>query len=149
MKTLARIPMKDFGKDHWSTLAYVETLCVESSQKGVGTLDWKHVRVNENNHPLQAINFRTTHVAWKRDFGSMLRGYFRPDGSVNTRRRRGDHDDIDCLDDLEQEGLIELLSMANGFVKLTDKGRRISGLLREHKSKGGSFATFVCELATA
>lgn len=147
MKTATRIPIKEFGKDHWSTFAYVETLCVDSIHKGVGTLDWKRLRVNEKSHPLHAINFQMTHVAWKRDFGTILRGYFRPNGKTDTRRRAPDHDDVDCLDDLEAEGLLEVVSMANGYVRMTEKGRRIAALLRDHKSRGGSFAGF--ELATA
>ena len=145
-----RIRMKEFGKDHWSLLGYVETLCVDSINKGVGTIDYTRMRVNEKRHPLLARNAAIHGTKWKSEYGTRLRGFW-VDGTDKTdpSRRIGRHDDVDCLDDLADEGMVDILSLINGFVKLTDKGRRIANLLREHKSKGGWFSNFVCDLVMA
>lgn len=145
-----RVAMADFGKDHYSLLAYIETLCVDSINQGVGTINYTRMRVNEKAHAPLAQNFARTGMKWKDEYGSRLRGYWKEDGkTTDPDRLLGQHDDVDCLDDLEAEGLVETLSLVNGFVKLTDKGRKISALLREHKSKGGYFSNFVCDLAMA
>lgn len=52
------------------------------------------------------------------------------------------HDDLDCLEDLEREGLIRVLSLTNGFFKITPIGWLVAYDLVEHKRKGGGFATF-------
>ena len=136
--------MKDFGKDHWSLLAYVETLCVESSNKGIGFIIKSRVRANEKTHPLNAVNFR--HAGpWNPEWGTRLSGYFLDNNEVDVKRRLDDHDDWDCLDDLEDAGLVDVISEATGAVKLTDKGITVSNRLREWKIKGGMFATFKYE----
>lgn len=138
-KAMKRVPMADWGKDHYSLLAYVETLCVEG-RAGVGTLDWARCRVNEKNYPL----LKRTSSPWKPEYGTRLSGFFGNGAGDRTdpKRRLGQHDDVNCLDDLADEGLVEILSLMNGFVKITNKGREIAGRLRAHKSKGGYFADF-------
>jgi hypothetical protein len=143
---MKHIAMGDFGKEHWSLLGYVETLCVDSINNGVGTIDYTRMRVNEKTHAPLARNFALNRTKWKSEYGTRLRGFWNKDESTNDDRRIDKHDDVDCLDDLEAEGLIEVISLVNGFIKLTDKGRKIAGMLRAHKSKGGYFSNFVCDL---
>lgn len=145
MKTVA---MKDFGKDHWSVLAYVETLCVDGDG-GVGQVDYKRLRVNEKTHPLLAKNFSMTKRRWKGDWGTRLRGFW-PDatGRTDLKRQIRAHDDVNCMEDLEDAGLI-VYSTASGVVTLTNLGRRISSMIREHKTKGGHFATFEFDMVNA
>jgi len=132
--------MSDFGKDHWSLLGYVETLCVEGTKEGIGTIDYRRMRVNEKTHPL--LSRAPSSLSWQPTYGSRLKGYWKPDKTTDPLRRLDDHDDVDCLDDLADEGLVEILSLVNGYVTLTDRGREIALRLRAHKSKGGHFATF-------
>lgn len=147
---MKHVPMSDWGKDHFSLLGYVETLCVDSINKGVGTINYTRMRVNEKTHPPLAQNFAMNRTKWNSEYGTRLRGFWKADGTTTDPERQiKKHDDVDCLDDLEAEGLVEIISLVNGFVTLTDKGRKISGLLREHKSKGGYFSNFVCDLAMA
>lgn len=135
------VPVSDFGKDHWSLMAYIETLCVDSINKGIGTIDKRRVRANEKTHPLHAVN--SGHgIGWESSYGTRLSCYCNEQGNTCPSRQLPDHDDWDCLNDLEAAGLIDVISEANGFVKLTDKGREVAGRLRAHKSKGGMFATF-------
>lgn len=81
-------------------------------------------------------------VGWKKEYGTRLSGFFLKGDKRNGKRLLGSHDDWDCMDDLEKEGLIEVVSEANGFVKLTDKGFGVAARLREWKARGGMFATF-------
>lgn len=136
------IPAKDFGKDHWSLMAYVETLCVDSSKGGVGEIDKRRIRCNPRRHPLHAVNRNFGVTGWKGEYGTRLAGFWTNAGLTNLKRQMKSHDDWDCLDDLEAAGLIEILSEANGYVKLTDKGLTVGGLIRAWKAKGGMFATF-------
>ena len=139
VEAAAPVPMADFGKDHWSLLGYVQTRCADSFHpQGVGELDKKHLRCNAARHPIHAT-FIMSHRerAWKPEYGTRLHGDGR-DGS----RQLPDHDDWDCLDDLEAAGLLEVISTANGFVKLTDAGLDMAAALVKHKASGGWFSNF-------
>lgn len=135
MKT--SVAMKQFGKDHWSTFAYIETRCVDYK----GVLDRAHMRCNENRHP-GLCDFRKP--TWNPQHGTRLYGYFEdrnnPDLSI------AEHDDWDCVDDLEAAGLIEIGGTGiHPVFTLTELGNKIASQLRIHKSKGNHFATFVPE----
>ena len=115
-----------FGKDHWSTFAYIETRCVDYS----GVLNKNHMRCDEDRHPGH-VNSANAHS--KKKHPTILKGF------VNV----SDHDDWDCVDDLENAGFLE--SHGTGLhpvFKLTTDGRRVAALLRDHKSNGGSFGSF-------
>ncbi len=136
------LQVSDFGKDHWSLLAYIETLCVDSRVKGVGEIDKRRLRCNEKRHPVHAVNMNIANVRWKGDYGTRLSGFFRDSGTTNKKRQIRSHDDWDCLEDFERLGLIEIMSEVNGFVRLTDKGLSLALRVREWKAKGGHFGTF-------
>lgn len=164
------IPMERFGKDHWSTFAYVETRAVDHK----GTIEHDHMRCDADRHPLLALAGRRTAVVG-----------FGPTGTTKypTRVRGGevaDHDDYDCLDDLVAAGLLTVTMppvvdgafrtahgrvirdedgqpvepgfvtglmeqrhlMAHATWALTETGRVVAGALRAHKASGGGFATF-------
>ncbi len=118
--------LEEFGKDHWSTFAYAETCCVDSK----GRLDSSRLRINGNKHPLMGGNG----TAWNPIYGTRAK-----DGKIPCP----DHDDWDCLEELEREDLIEIVgTMINPVVKLTGKGIIVAGDLRRHKANGEQFATF-------
>lgn len=134
------IPMELFGKDHWSLFAYVETRCVDHD----GILNRPHLSCNASRHPLQSHS-----GGWSPEFSSRLKGFFdeeHKDKSFAEKAEAGlvvmGSDDWDCLENLEQAGLLEIISMANMGVVMTKEGHRIAGLLREHKAGGNNFATF-------
>lgn len=52
-------------------------------------------------------------------------------------------DDWDCVEDLEKAELLNIISLVNGFVKLTDKGFEVVADLRKHKASGRRFSNFV------
>lgn len=125
MKTF--VPMSKFGKDHWSTFAYIETRIVDHK----GEPNKRHMRCNNKRHPQHA------HIDTGKEYPTILFG------GVKLH----DHDDWDCLDDLEQCGLLTQPKMRGTGLfpvyELTDTGKQVAAQLREHKSAGGSFANFV------
>lgn len=131
------ISVEQFGKDHWSLLAYVETRCVDYK----GELDREHLRCNEKIRPMLK-GYRTAGpgMGWKPEYGTRLKGYF--EDRTNKALKLEDHDDWDCLDDLEDAGYIEILSLVNGWVTLTKLGSEVSSKLRLHKAQGKMFADF-------
>jgi hypothetical protein len=113
-----------FGKDHWSTFAYIETRIVDHS----GFPYRQHMRCHGDRHPLLVVPDQDG-----RSYPTILKG-----GAVLTH-----HDDWDCLDDLEREGL--LVNIGSGLhrcYELTADGRTVAAALRAHKAAGGAYATF-------
>ena len=131
------IGVNQFGKDHWSLLVYVEYRAV--NRKGV--LDLKHMRI-KNPALLNGMIPQT----WKPEWGTRLYGYWNKNGSVNPKLTLPDHDDYDCLDDLENAGLVKSFGTGvNPAFLLTKKGAEICSLLALHKQEGKPYADFVLE----
>lgn len=141
---MAPTPVQTFGKDHWSLLAYVECLCVDGT-KGIGQIDRRRVRCNENTHPLLNSNVTGT---WKNEYSTRLAGFFDFEHRADPQKASDaglqilGHDDWDCLDDLEAAGFVEILTLANAAVRMTKAGNKVAGELRTHKANGGQFAQF-------
>jgi hypothetical protein len=119
------IPITNFGKDHWSTFAYAETLAVDNN--GIIIPYSMRMRTNHKTHkflgnPIDGSEYPTI----LRD-GNVLKG----------------HDDWDCLDDAVKLGLLKDVGTGlNRQFKLTEEGRHVANRLREHKSQGGTFKNF-------
>jgi hypothetical protein len=127
---MKRVRMADWGEDHWSLLAYVECTCVDSGTRmGIGKLD--PARMHQRSIP-----------GWKGAYGTRLSGYRNSSGSVDPKRQLPNHDDFDCLRDLEAAGLVDIRSWANLFVWITDRGLDIAHAIRRHKARGGCFWNF-------
>lgn len=123
-KRAAGVPqLADFGRDHWSTLLYVEARCTDNE----GVPDRRNMRCLDSRHPQHSHGH---------------------DSSAYPTRLTGDrllphHDDWDCVDDLERVGFVVIGgSGANPVWEMTDEGRRVAGLLRAHKQDGKGIATF-------
>jgi hypothetical protein len=116
-----------FGRDHWSTFAYLTTLGCE------GVPDRRRMRCGKARHPLlMAIGQEMDGGAWPT----------RLQGGVELHN----HDDWDCVGDLENEGLVDNVgSGINPVFRLTEFGSRVCRELGEHKRQGGSFANFICK----
>lgn len=115
------VPISDFGHDHWSTFGYVETRIVD------------HGGVVAKHH-LRCINVRHPHRAHEGGDASEIPTRLRGD------RLLSDHDDWDCLDDLETAGLLETSGTGlHPVFHLTERGREVAGKLR---GQGGQFREF-------
>lgn len=122
------IEIDRWGKDHWSTFAYIETRIVD--HKGVP--DVRHMRCDCDLHP-QFESPYMTHAAAGKKYPTRLAG------GVQVP----DHDDWCCLDDAEEAGLLENVGTGlNRVYVLTPWGRKVANALREHKAAGKNFASF-------
>lgn len=134
------VAIEKFGRDHWALLAFVEDCCV-NTQGQYGKLRPRSMSCNPERHPMQFTGNR-----WSDDFSTRLHGLSSGDSvaqSFEKGTRIKGHCDWDCLEDLEHAGLIEIVSLTNYYVKMTDKGGQIAGQLRLHKSNGGQYSQFV------
>ena len=129
--------IEQFGKDHWSLFAYIETRCVDYG----GVLDKNHLRIKNNVD--KAGQTLISSPDWKPEYGTRLNGYFLDNNEKDKSKLLENHDDLDCFDDLEEAGLIE--NTGTGLrpsAKLTKYGLEIASKLRLHKANGGMFADF-------
>ena len=135
------VPMERWGKDHWSTLVYLETCAVDAR----GMIENRRMRCNARLH---------------RPFVGLMFDNEIQDGSKYPTRltdnaELDNHDDWSCLEDMVKLGLIEVewkvKDRRKAFggcvarVKFTDKGLEVSSAIRRHKANGGQFATFRIE----
>ncbi len=128
MKT---IPVEQFGRDHWSTLAYIECLCVDND----GVPNRERMRCNPKQHPGLAHHSGT---GWQKTYSTRLAGH-----TLEKPVQQDGHDDWHCADDLEAAGLIEQIGTGgNPAFAMTDKGNEMAARLRAHKTKGGNFDNF-------
>lgn len=115
------IPRADWGAQHWRMLDYAETLAVA------------RLRVN-----LRQLRLKPAHTrqllgvlgVWRDLDNTMLR-----DG-----RRAADHDDWDCLLDLDAAELLTILPERR--VRLHDEGWTVAQALRRRLAAGGSHESF-------
>ena len=117
------MPPRNFGRDHWSTFAYVETCCVDLE----GRIELRKMRCNVRRHP------QYIHGNYSSKHPTRLRG------NVELH----DHDDWDCLRDLWYAGFLKNIGTEiNPRYEMRDLGHEVAGLLRKHKSYGGTFGDF-------
>lgn len=132
MSDLRTVPVAEWGKDHWSLLAYLEVRCVDNG----GAIVIRHMRCNPRRHPMFA------HAGTRIGLDPSA-----PYQYPSVLRKGADpvleHDDWDCLEDLEAAGLIENRGTGiNPRIYMTDAGLTFTAQIRACKAKGGSFATF-------
>jgi len=120
------IEMERWGKDHWSLLAYVECRVVDNN----GALDPR----NLSSCPRYPF---ANGSMWKDEYSTRLKGHTQE----KPNQVKGNCD-WDCLNDLDAEGLIEIVSLINGVVILKPKGLEFTNAVRNHKATGGAFGNF-------
>lgn len=119
------IPIEHFGQDHWSTFAYVETCVVDHG----GLVTKERMRCIDQRHPFFAHRGGDASR-----YPTRLKG----------ERVQTNHDDWDCIDDLEAAGLLENKGTgATPVFCLTVYGEEVAGRLRVHKGRGGNWSEFV------
>jgi hypothetical protein len=124
------VPIALFGKDHWSTFAYIETRIVDGGFRITGD-----------------PKMRTCRRCWRIANHGKLR--HRTIVSVYpTRLRDGRladlHCDWDCVQDLIVAGLLATSGDVDlgKAITLTDAGFKAIAALREHKANGRNFGEF-------
>lgn len=129
------VPIEWFGRDHWSTLAYLETVVVDQG----GKIDNRRMRTDSRRHRTLAAR---PHLTAGKKYPTRLAG----------GRLLENHDDWDCLQDMEAAGLVTVVlrefrgpffNSNRVTVGLTERGWKVAAEVREHKGSGGSFSSFV------
>lgn len=121
-----RAPVSVWGKDHWDTLLYVESVCVDSfTTENFGQVEPDRMRSGPENRTLASA----TAVA-----NGAVSGRY-PTRLLGTQVLEG-HDDWDCLADMEEAGMVEIISLAVGQVRMTDRGHACSAAVRVARAKG-------------
>lgn len=111
----APVPVSLWGRDHYSTLGYLECRAVDNG----GRIEPLHMRGRPG---APAIDYPTRLAQ-----GVLLQN----------------HSDYDCLSDIEVAGLIEDHGTGmNPLVRMTEKGMLVCAALRAHKAAGGNFSNF-------
>jgi hypothetical protein len=129
----SHIPADMWGRDHWTTLLYLETRAVDHG----GNIDNKHMRCNARLHR----PFYPFFIVEQREYPTRL-----ANGEVAEA-----HDDWCCAYDMVAAGMIKLgwkrvntMAMGNSVAKveLTDLGWQVVSQLRRHKAEGKNSAQF-------
>lgn len=138
----AYVPMNQWSKDHWSTLAYVETVMVDCAGFQIGAdprmrSNRRHTRVMQEEcaRPKRTSKVRSPCLTMDPSQGTRLK-----DGTVLAG-----HDDWMCVQDMAEAGLFTV--NADGVepgqtLHLSPLGQDICAQLRAHKAQGGQFAGF-------
>jgi len=133
------VKIAEFGKDHWSPFGYLETCTVDLHQETPGGGELNHEQIRRNPERHAHVNRRRVKLGWEPQWGSRLCGYF---DVKDPALQLPWHDDWDCIEDMEREDLLKIVSYVNGFFILTSLGLNIASALRRHKTNGGMFADF-------
>lgn len=121
------VPIQFWGKDHWSTLAYLECRAVDHK----GVIARQHMRCDPERHPGLA------HMPWDMDCPTYL--------ACGVKLPQ--HDDWDCFEDAKAAGMLTLEGTGvHPIVRFTAEGLRVASLLRTHKANGGTFSNFTFNL---
>ena len=131
-------PVAKWGRDHWSTLLYVESRCV----------DYKGEIANER---------MRTHPRVHRKLLGDAQALYGIGGDYPTVLRNGDtidrHDDWSCLEEMVAHGLVVVVGERDRrpsqhftggevTVRLTDLGWRVAHRIRRDRAEGTPTATW-------
>lgn len=137
------IPPAYWAKDHWSTLAYIETVMVDCGGFQVGY----DPRMRSNRRNWRVMNDGCPRP--NRPMGTSRDPGLTMNVTDGTRLRNGvtvvGHDDWNCMEDMANIGLFDRWpdDIEPGTVlQLSPKGAVWCNALREHKRNGRNFAEF-------
>ena len=132
------IPIELWGRDHWSLLAYIETVVVDCARMTI----YRNPRMRHNRRHFRVMpcgKDSIQAVVMGSDHGTRLN-----DGSYVPS-----HDDWNCVQDMAEAGMlscgVDQIEPGNTF-RLSDKGLDLAGQIRRHKANGKPFSTFKPEL---
>lgn len=138
----ALVSMSRWGKDHWSTLAYIETVMVNCEGFQVGSDP--RMKANRRNFRVLAQECPNPRRATRS--APSLAMVMRPEHA--TRLRDGtvmpNHDDWECLQDFAAEGLFAGAAQVEPkkTLQFSARGLALAADLRAYKAQGGQFANF-------
>lgn len=125
------VPTELWGRDHWSTLAYIEAKLVDGDYSV--KFDPRMRQGRRNFRVLSKGRGCAGGVVMQPEHGSRL-----SDGTILPWS-----DDWACVQDMLADGLFEDGEWDTGFpLKLTEKGYAVAAALRKHKAEGGTYSNF-------
>lgn len=142
------IPMDNWSDDHWRLLVLMADVHLATAEGGIPVMDYDRMRINPSSHIVHCATCDADQAnrAWNAYGGTMTR---RPSSDVDTERRPGEvdwrisyHDDFDCVEELEAEGMLDILSTAKGEYKMTVRGLDMADRLRSHVATGRPIRDF-------
>ena len=144
------VGVERWGVDHWTVLLYLEARAVASTETPT-LMEYARMRVNGRHHLVQhdARGWLGTIEEWTEKYGTRLAGYDddptlteTPKLAVDNKLQIGYHDDVDCIEEIEAEEMIRIVSTAKGTFEITDAGLAAAARVRAYKAKGGSLSKF-------
>ena len=132
------VPESNFGRDHLSTLLYVESVMVNYAGFEIG-LDAR-MRTHRDNWRWLAERDARHARGSKRDGAVSKNGTLLRDTDIVKR-----HDDWDCLSDMAATGYFDCGTpwQVGDVLRLSDRGAAVAHAFRRHKMYGGTYANFV------
>lgn len=125
------IPIANWGKDHWSTLLYIESIIFDVyARPAMDKMRQHSGRIRRGwNSPRATVT-----PTFTQDYSTQT--IIRDPNNWDTiigRTEVHDHDDWDCIDDMETEGLLEQLGTGlQPSIKLTDYGYDVVAALKKN-----------------
>jgi hypothetical protein len=134
------IPSAVWGKDHWTTLAYVETVATDCAGFQVGS----DARMRTNRRHFRVMQDCLKPRRAKAGGIGLVMDPVAHATRLNDGQTVEGHDDWNCVQDLANEGLFNL--DASGVepgitLHLSTKGQAWCAKLRSHKQAGGTYST--------
>lgn len=96
------VPRERWGKDHWTTLLYLETCAVDRR----GRVEHVKMRTSRRNWRLAGIMHGTPNIMAPDQYPTRLVPVQGERGSFDTVHLMGGHDDWECLQDFADAGLL-------------------------------------------
>jgi hypothetical protein len=136
-----------FGKDHWSTLAYAETVMVDVGGFQVG-FDVRMRQSRRNYRVMREMCRRPKRVRQGPDHGCMWESKYST--VLADKSMVEGHDDWSCIQDMAQAGFFTVGEQIVGadqvepgvILHLSPLGRSMAERLRAYKAAGGTFGNF-------
>lgn len=117
MGSTGSVSLESWGRDHWSTLLYLDHVVVDRG----GRPDRAKMRCDPDLHPGLVSPH---HTRFTKKYPTKLK-----DGE-----HLKDHDDWDCVEDLEAAGLLEWQGTGiNPVIHITTVGHKVIAEAREHR----------------
>ncbi len=147
------VPVDNFGKDHWTTLAYAETVMVDCGGFQVGC-DARMRQGRRHYRVMREMCMNPKRISGRSSAATVM------DLKYSTVLKDGTmvqgHDDWHCVQDMANAGWLHVDGYASAdavepgaILHLTALGRTVADQLRAHKAAGGTFASFTPQVLQA
>lgn len=137
------VPMGFWGKDHWSTLAYLESVMVDCAGFQVGTD--ARMKTGRRNSRVMAEGCASPQRAGRATNALSMVMTEEQSTKLNNGQRVSGHDDWSCVQDMAAEGLFAQApdDIEPGVIlAFSPKGDEIANALRIFKRNMGQFSQF-------